>query len=902
MSSLRPRPPSSRRSSRFGSFGLAWILLACVATAPRTVHAQNRANARPGEAPRPRLTKPPALVEFVEADYPEEELAEGRSATVVLQLAITAEGNVEEAVVVESAGAAFDAAAVAAARKFKFTPAEIDDVPAPVKVTYRYEFTPRVAAPTTGNFRGVVLAKGTGEPLVGVTVELEGVGQVQTNERGEFNFEGLPPGEVRITLFREDLTRLQTTELVEVGRTLEARYDIELPEPDAEGEEEPDDFEVVVLAPKLVKQVVSTEVGVEEARRVPGTQGDVLKVVENLPGVARASAGSGEVVVWGAAPQDTRTYVGAVRIPMLYHFGGLRSVVHNDRVKSVELIPGGYGAAYGRGLGGLVRVGQRDPATDRLRGSVQVDVLDASAAFTLPVAEKWSVAVAGRRSHVAEVADLWSDQSFQEFFTLPQYHDGQARLRRDLAPGEFVEIGGMLSGDVQERTQPSSDPGRRVSERRTLHFHRVDLLYKKQLSDGSEVEIAPWYGQDRARRQGNFGGVPTFAETESHLVGFRSEWRGRLAEALTAQVGFDFELVQSLSTREGSVTSPPREGDPYVFGRAPADQVNADSWKSILASAAPYTEVDVALFDDKVHVTPGVRFEPYFIDVQRRRPRDPAFPDRGVSQQDITVQPRLALRYSPESRVTFKGAVGRYRQPPLPDDLSAVFGNPLLTVAEATHYLAGASYSVLDNLSVETTLFHTRSEGLAARNPSAAPRVAEALLPDGEGRSLGAQFLLRRDKGDTPFFGWIAYTLLRSERRDAPGKDFRLFDYDQTHVLTALASYELGKGFEIGGRVRAASGFPRTPVLGVYYDSRRSTYEPQLGAHNSDRIPMFLQVDVRASKRFSFEQSELEVYLDVQNVANRDNPEEIAYSPDYSERRYIVGLPILPVFGARWSF
>lgn len=294
--------------------------------------------------------------------------------------------------------------------------------------------------------------------------------------------------------------------------------------------------------------------------------------------------------------------------------------------------------------------------------------------------------------------------------------------------------------------------------------------------------------------------------------------------------------------------------------------------------------------------------EPYFINVQRRRPLDPAFPDRGFSQQDISIQPRFAARYSPERRVTFKGAVGRYRQPPLPDDLSAVFGNPTLTVAEATHFLAGAAYKVLDSLSVEATVFHTRSEGLAARNPETAPRVAEALLPDGRGRSVGAQFLLRRDKGDGPFFGWVAYTLLRSERQDSPDQAWRLFDYDQTHVLTALASYELGAGFEVGGRVRAASGFPRTPVLGVYYDARRSTYEPELGAYNSDRIPMFLQFDARVSKRFKLEQSELELYLDVQNLANRDNPEEIAYSPDYSERRYIVGLPILPVFGARWSF
>lgn len=858
---------------------------------------------RSGAAARPRLTKAPELLEFVEATYPQEELESGGAATVVLQLAISAYGTVDEIAVVESAGAAFDAAAVDAVRQFKFRPAEIDDKPAPVKITYRYEFTQRVAAPTSGNFRGVVVAKGTGAPLVGVVVALEGRGEALTDERGEFAFEGLEPGEVRVTLSRSDLTPLQTTEAVEVGRTLEARYSVELPpSPGEEEEEEQDDFEVVVLAPRLVKQVVSTEVGVEEARRVPGTQGDVLKVVENLPGVARASAGSGEVVVWGAAPQDTRTYVGAVRIPMLYHFGGLRSVIHNDRVKSVELIPGGYGAAYGRGLGGLVRVTGREPASDRMRGSVQLDLLDASAAVTAPVADRFSVAVAGRRSHIADVAGLWGDQGFQEFFTLPRYHDGQARLRRDLAPGEFVELGGLLSGDVQERTQPSSDPARRVSERRTLHFERIDLLYKKQLSDGADVELAPWYGRDDFGRYGNFGGVPTLAETKSHLAGLRAEWRGRLAEPLTAQVGFDFELVHSTSRREGSITSPPREGDPYVFGRAPADQVNFDAWKSTIASAAPYAELDVALFGDKVHVTPGFRLEPYLISVQRRRPLDPSFPDQGLYQQDVSVQPRLAARYSPERRVTFKGALGRYRQPPLPDDLSAVFGNPTLGVAEATHVLGGAAYRVLDQLTVETTVFHTRSDGLAARNPAAAPDVAEALLASGKGRSTGAQFLLRRDKGEGPFFGWVAYTLLRSERQDSPQQDYRLFDYDQTHVLTALASYELGGGFEVGGRVRAASGFPRTPVTGVSYDARRSSYEPVLGAHNSDRIPMFLQFDVRASKRFALEQSELEVYLDVQNVVNRENPEEIAYAPDYSERRYIVGLPILPVFGARWSF
>jgi hypothetical protein len=190
---------------------------------------------------------------------------------------------------------------------------------------------------------------------------------------------------------------------------------------------------------------------------------------------------------------------------------------------------------------------------------------------------------------------------------------------------------------------------------------------------------------------------------------------------------------------------------------------------------------------------------------------------------------------------------------------------------------------------------------LPVRNPLPSPRVAETLLDLGEGRSYGAQLLVRRNLSDG-WFGWLAYTLQKSEHKDAPGLDWRPFDFDQTHVLTALLSYDLGAGFDVGARVRVASGYPRTPVVGSYYDARRDQFEPILGAKNSIRIPTFWQGDLRASKRWEFAGSRLEAYLDVQNVTNHQNAEEIVYAADYSERRYIRGLPILPVLGLTWAF
>jgi len=882
--------------------------LALSATRPASpVHAQPKK-----AAPAPRLTKAPVLLEFVEAPYPEAELAAPREATVILNIAISATGEVSAAQVTESAGEHFDAAALEAVQRFRFQPAEIDDKPAPVRITYRYAFAPPPPAATTGGFHGVVADRASAAPLAGVKISVDAASPVEglpathveqlTAADGKFAFEELPLGTVHVTLSRSDLTPLATDETIEAGRVVEAHYDIDLPT-DEQAAGESDDLEIVVKAPpQLVRQVVSTEVSSDEARRVPGTQGDVLKVVENLPGIARASAGSGEVVVWGAAPQDTRTYIGAVRVPMLYHFGGLRSVLHNDAVASVELVPGGYGAAYGRGLGGLVLVTRKDLPSDGLHGSAQLDVLDASLGVATPITDKVRFTVSGRRSHVADLGGLLSDQSFQQYFTLPDYYDGQARLHIDLSQNSSLQIGAMLSGDKQTRTQPSDNPALRSSDRRNLTFQRYDIAYRRQNADGSEVTISPWYGHDDSSRRTNFGGVPAGTQTESHLVGLRAQYRGQLADPLSATLGFDFEAVHSTTTRNGSITFPPREGDAYVFGRAPADQLNYDQWSTLIASAAAYGELDYAPFGDALHVVPGLRLEPYLIQAERTRPHTTANPDLKAFSHDIAVEPRLSVRFSPLRNLTVRLAGGLYRQPPLTDDLSAVFGNPTVNVSRGEHVLASVGYHFWEQWSVELAGFHTHSKDLVSRNPSANPLIAQALIQDGEGRSTGAQALIRKDKGKSGFFGWIAYTIMRSERRTPTTSPWRLFDYDQTHVLTAVGSYDIGAGFEFGLRARLASGYPRTPITGAYFNARTNRYEPVLGELNTIRIPMFFQLDARISKRFKIERTNLEIYLDVQNALDRDNYEELAYSPDYTQRRYIRGLPILPVLGARWEF
>jgi hypothetical protein len=165
----------------------------------------------------------------------------------------------------------------------------------------------------------------------------------------------------------------------------------------------------------------------------------------------------------------------------------------------------------------------------------------------------------------------------------------------------------------------------------------------------------------------------------------------------------------------------------------------------------------------------------------------------------------------------------------------------------------------------------------------------------------GLELLLRHNDNGR-FFGWISYTLMHSSRVDHPGERERLFDYDQTHILTVVASLVLGRGWEAGVRFRLVSGNPSTPVIGSTYDADSDIYWPIYGRTNSERLPLFHQLDVRIDKNWQFKYLAFAVYVDVQNVYNHDNVEGFMYSYDYSEKRYFNGLPILPSLGMKLEY
>ena len=172
-----------------------------------------------------------------------------------------------------------------------------------------------------------------------------------------------------------------------------------------------------------------------ELSRIPGTNGDALRALQNLPGVARPPAIAGLLIVRGAAPNETNIYVDGTLVPIVYHFGGLSSVIPTEMLEKIDFFPGNFSTCYGRVTGAIVDVGVRSPKVHKdkgIHGLAQADLIDARFLVEGPLWETgWKFAVAGRRSYV----DVWLkpvlEQAGAGVTTAPVYYDYQLMLQKD---------------------------------------------------------------------------------------------------------------------------------------------------------------------------------------------------------------------------------------------------------------------------------------------------------------------------------------------------------------------------------------------------------------------------------------------------------------------------------------
>ncbi|MBX5483166.1 MAG: TonB-dependent receptor [Myxococcaceae bacterium] len=881
-------------------------------------------------APTGVLTKAPVLLKQVEARFPPEMADAGAAGTVVLEIDIDDRGAVMNARVVQSAGAAFDAAALEAVKQFVFSPAEVDGKPAAVRIQYRYEFLyrPEPAPPPPPepkeqpvNFAGTLLERGTRRPLAGAMVVVlvsppagaeptwsdattsgaapdgGAVGapepgspteptplETLSDANGHFELRGVPPGTHTVIVTAPAHARYEVTETFEEGRRTEVTYYVR---PNTWGR-----YETVVRAERERKEVSQVNLRQEEIRLMPGSQGDALRVVQNLPGVARAPFSAGLLVVRGGKPWDTRVYVDNTYVPQLFHFGGLYATFNSNLLEDIRFDPGNFTAELGRDIGGVVQARTKTPAQDGVHGYADLNLIDVSAMVEAPLGGDWSIAVGGRRSHVEAVLPLALQIFAPEakdalnFTVAPRYYDYQVKLERR-AKGSRDRLSLTFFGSNDRvafvLNNPAYDPEGRADFETLLAYNRLALNW--EYGAGSHVRALTHLsvGLD----QFDFGaGSDLYANTEVYPVVGRQhfEFADLLHGTLTLSTGLDVFIIPYHSDAE----VPPRFKlnqipDPFVTRTLIRDDRTSSVNEPAVYLEAVYRPIE------RVKLVPGIRF------------------DYDLTMNDAWVDPRFAAFVQVAKRTSLKGGIGLFHQPPdyRQGLLSPAFGNPDLLPEGAVHYSIGAEHQFTDAIGLDVTLYYKTlfHQAVATLAPPPGDTSVDAIdlryTSTGEGRSYGAEILLRHQLTQN-FFGWIAWSISRTERLSPLGTGkMELSPLDQPHNLVALGSYKLPGDWVIGARIRYTSGPLDTPYVGAIYDANGNYYFPIPGERYSRRLPAFFQLDVRVDKRFVFDTWSLALYADVQNVTNRGNVEGVYYNFDYTRQAYVTGLPILPAIGAR---
>jgi TonB family protein len=849
-----------------------------------------------------QLSKPPVLVKEVAAEYPPDALARKIEADVVLLLDIDAEGKVQAVGIAEPAtpaGMGFDEAAMVAAQQFEFTPAELDGQKIAVQITYRTRFRlpveapPEEPAPSGGaapppptaarqiNFAGVLRERGTRTPIAGVTVTIfrdDGAAAVGfeavSDQDGAFVFYDLAPGTWKILAEPPGYYPLKTSEEVIAGQRTDATYLIE------RGSYNP--FDVMVTAPRPRKEVSRTVLAAAEIDKVPGTAGDPLAVVQNFAGVARAFGG--QLIVRGSAPEDSRVFVDGAEIPLIYHFGGLKSVIPVGILDSIEFYPGNFSPMYGRATGGVVDVRLKEIKPKKLGGYADVSILDTGVFLEVPLGDKGGIAVAGRRSYIdAVILAAVPDSASVDLLTAPRYYDLQ--LLGNYRPRPEHDLRAFLIGsddrlEILFQNPADLDPsleGNVFSA--SSSFYRSLFTYRFVPNEHLENTLRISNGRNWL----DFRAGQLIFDLGIYAAQIRDTIRHRFSDRYALSYGIDvlYGKVDALIR----LPRPVSEGQPVEnqdLDDTVTTRVTGATWWSPAFFAEGELEPIAGLT-----ILPGLRAD--------------VFERTG----EAVAQPRLTARWKLSDLYTVKGGLGLFAQEPDFGETDDNFGNPDLQAERAIHGSAGVEWKPLPHITLDATGFYKHMTRLVSPTDALIMVDGETRpqLYDnrGRGRVYGLELVARHEVANR-FSGWVAYTLSRARRRDGGSDEMRLFDFDQTHILTAVASYLLPRNWQIGARFRLVSGNPMTPVVGSVFNASSDRYDPIYGPVNSDRNPPFHQLDLRVDKRWIYRSWILNAYIDIQNLYNRANPEGLQYNFDFSETAVQQGLPLVTIFGLRAEF
>ena len=735
-------------------------------------------------------------------------------------------------------------------------------------------------AARAGTLSGFVTDADNGEALPLAAVVLEGIRMGATsNSSGYYAVKQVPDGEYVVTASYIGYETLRDTLRFEAG--VDIRRDWSLTwQPILEEA-------VVVEAESEEEQEQATQssfiaLQVEPLQQMPAMgEADLLRSLQLLPGIQSASDLTSGLYIRGGGPDQTAILLDHIPLYNPSHLFGFFSTFNPDAIKDVQLYKGAYPAKYGRTLGAVLDVANREGNRQRFSGRGGISLISSRLLAEGPI-DGGSWMAAGRRTYLEPVlgavrafdVDIPLSYYFYDFngkinqrrgddtFTLSTYL-GQDDLRAEFFREDDQE-------DVEDSFADLRWGNRAVTARWTRvfspdlfgHFMAAGSYYESVLD--FSVFNTPFTVVNSIRDLSLKGDLDYFAHRDHTLT------LGFLATLYRFHFAQSFNGEEQDDLRQGSVLL-----SAYV----------QDEWEP----------------DPVTRLRLGGRGA-WFSEGRR-----------------LHFTPRLSLSRALTEKVRVKAAGGMYRQylqlittegftggdgwVPLDDSVEpgrswqGVMGaewNPSRT----WQFTVEGYYTDLANLVVLDTAVAADSE---------AGNSEEIFVSGGTGWARGVELFLQRRSG--PLTGWVGYTLGWTRRTFPELNQGRAFPpkYDRRHDLSFVVSYRVGK-WRLGSNLVYATGQAFTPA-----SVRYSLREPTTGVvedyvlpsrRNSGRLLPYHRLDASVTRDLTLWGLESELFLQVFNLYSRRNEWFVLYdtSESETEAEVVQQLPIVPTLGLNFAF
>lgn len=626
---------------------------------------------------------------------------------------------------------------------------------------------------------------------------------------------------------------------------------------------------------------------------------DIFRSLQLLPGVSGISDGSSGLFVRGGTPDQNLILLDGMTVYHVDHFFGFFSAFNADAVKDVQFYKGGFSAQYGGRMSSVVDLTGKTGSINKFKMDVGLSSLSLNAVAEIPVFDKGSILISGRRSY----SDIIQTDFYQSIYGF-------------LASGDESEPKINGRGEIMEQSLMPS-----------FYFYDLNAKFSYQLSNKDFISFSFYNGEDNLDESqepkstgsstasttqrftndftnwGNLGGsvkwsrqwsdrlYSNFLVSATDYFNIRNSEKGTTsteAETTSGFIGTSFKSVEDNSVSDFTV----RLDNEWKLSNA--HKLNFGLWYSDVNTNFLMTRNDtITILDRNSGSSQLALYLSDKIDLFSNLTVDIGGRITGYEgTESLYFEPRFSASYLLTDQLKLKGAWGHYYQ-----FINHVTNEDVLEgtrdfwlVADnyikpgfATHYILGAEfqtddylfsaegyYKELENL-VEFNQRITTSKGRQITTLSTT--IIEENFFFGSGYSQGIEFLIQKKAGD--FNGWLSYTLGQVEYTFPEFNEGLAFpaSHDRRHEINLVASYKIGN-WNLSASWVYATGKAYTAPESQYYISTLSgeTYGyTHVSDKNSYRLPDYHRLDLSATYSFKLKSYSGDFGLSIYNLYDNKN-------------------------------